>query len=130
MKRNVFFLHYSIVAILMIIPFSTVYASSVDSCNSEIQRYCKDEYDNKGNVSYCLIKNKNNISVSCAELLQEIGKATREMHEECAEEIKKFCIKSTELQPKPFPYCLFENRVKSSYKCKVKMGNYKEYLDE
>jgi hypothetical protein len=88
-----------------------------ESCNDDVQKYCKGVQPGQGRIVKCLADNKDKLSGSCKGVIDNIEKK-----HPCFEDIEQFC-KGVEPGQGRIVKCLKEHKDQVSDACKAKVAS-------
>jgi hypothetical protein len=83
-----------VISVLITCPLlgqAAVTTATERPCQVDIEKYCSGVHRGGGRVAECLRQHQEQLSPECKARGQEVRERIREAHEECKEDVSKFC---------------------------------------
>lgn len=98
-----------------------IMAQDFGPCAGDVMKFCQGVQPGQGDVSRCLVQNKQELSPGCQSRLSALSEQAKEADQTCQDDIMIFC---SGVQPGGgrIVQCLRNNGSSVSFNCRVKMG--------
>ena len=81
----------SVVITCALMGAAAIASTTERPCQADIEKFCSDIGRGGGRVAECLRQHKEQLSPECKARGQEVRERIREAHEECKQDVAKFC---------------------------------------
>jgi hypothetical protein len=109
------------VFVILLLPGTGILAQDFGPCSGDVMKFCQSVQPGQGDVSRCLVQNKQGLTPGCQSRLSALSEQVKEADQACQDDIMLYCS-DVQAGGGRVKQCLKEHDSWLSFNCRVKMG--------